>query len=158
MISIDRRDIVVVVQCAATKRNYRMRARDLYNSVLFQWSRVFADEFACDWRILSAKHGLVHPSDVLDPYDCALPDLTREERREWRDNVAHDAEDWIGSRRVVVLAGNLYAEAFNRVAFDAIFPFRGLRGWGKKIAFARNNVLESRAVPVSIQQELRFVA
>jgi hypothetical protein len=47
-------------------------ARELYVSQLFKKASAYA-ELTCDrWYVLSAKHGLVHPDTVIEPYDVRL--------------------------------------------------------------------------------------
>lgn len=43
---------------------------------------------SCDrWLILSAKHGLVHPADVIAPYDETLTTASTKARRAWSARV-----------------------------------------------------------------------
>jgi hypothetical protein len=63
---------VGLVGCAARKLQGPAPARELYVSQLFRKASAYA-EATCDrWYILSAKHGLVHPDTVLEPYDVRL--------------------------------------------------------------------------------------
>jgi len=71
---------VCIVSCTAHKREAPMRAENLYCSELFYRSRRYAQARYDGWLILSAKHGLVKPCDIIDPYDCKLSSLSREER------------------------------------------------------------------------------
>jgi hypothetical protein len=47
-------------------------ARDLYASQLFRKASAYAEAICDRWYILSAKHGLVHPDTVIEPYDMRL--------------------------------------------------------------------------------------
>jgi hypothetical protein len=52
----------------------------MYTSTLFR-GRIEAVESTCDtWFVLSAKHGLLDPSEVIEPYDVALKDLPSDAR------------------------------------------------------------------------------
>ena len=81
-----------LVGCVKKKQGLAVPARDLYVSTLF-WGRRAYVERSCDtWWILSAKHGLVHPLEVLAPYDMTLKDMGRDERRKWSRQVLKDLE------------------------------------------------------------------
>lgn len=72
-----------LVGCVKTKRPGPSPAEDLYDSVLFRGRRRFV-EATCDrWFILSAKHGLVVPNEVLAPYEETLNDKPSSAKRQW---------------------------------------------------------------------------
>jgi hypothetical protein len=48
---------------------------------------------------LSAKHGLVAPRDVLEPYDEWMKDKSRQERRAWSQAVLADLFARVGDVR-----------------------------------------------------------
>jgi len=54
----------------------RRVAKDLYVSTLFFGRRSFVERSCGQWWILSAEHGLVHPDEVLGPYDVTLKDAS----------------------------------------------------------------------------------
>jgi uncharacterized HhH-GPD family protein len=59
----------------------------MYTSTLFR-GRMEAVESSCDiWFVLSAKHGLLDPNDVIEPYDVALKNLPSDARRAWSRKV-----------------------------------------------------------------------
>lgn len=84
--SIARRRIGLV-GCVKEKAPWAAPAKDLYRSTLFLSRRRFVERSCSEWWILSAEHGLVHPDDVLGPYDRALKDAGRPERRAWSARV-----------------------------------------------------------------------
>ena len=59
---------IILIGCGKAKAKKRERAADLYTGSLFAARRRYAEKFRC-WRILSAEYGLVHPSEVIEPYD-----------------------------------------------------------------------------------------
>ena len=77
-------------------------ARDLYTSTLFRGRRNFVEHSCSEWWILSALHGLVDPSEVVAPYDLALKDLGRAERRDWSRRVLTSIDE-----RAAVQPGNV---------------------------------------------------
>lgn len=108
-----------LVSCAAQKLECRAPARELYRSQLFRKSIRHAEATCLDWAILSAKHGLVLPHEVLDPYDLAVTDMSRDERTAWSARVrAQIVSRWGEKRRIQVYAGRPY-----------FGPLAGLRAW-----------------------------
>jgi hypothetical protein len=79
---------VCVVSCTAHKREQPMRAENLYCSDLFYKSRRYAQANHDSWLILSAKYGLLHPSEIIQPYDLNLAALARKERLLLADQVS----------------------------------------------------------------------
>lgn len=62
---------IALVGCGKSKRMACAPAKDLYTGPLFRAGRAYAEE--CDeWRILSAKYGVLDPELVIEPYDKKL--------------------------------------------------------------------------------------
>jgi hypothetical protein len=76
-----------LVGCVKEKRSSMAPACDLYSSALFVGRRRYVESSCDEWWILSALHGLVHPDKVIAPYDLALKNLGRPERRRWSREV-----------------------------------------------------------------------
>ena len=101
---------IVLVACARTKTAGRNPAKDLYTSEWFRDARRVAEQYASDWFILSAKHGLVTPNRALDPYDLSLADQTSEFRARWADSVVHAlGRACPNMDRLSILAGHDYS-------------------------------------------------
>ena len=61
------------------------------------------------WLVLSAKHGVVLPEQVIAAYDTSMNSLTRLERRRWADGVPQSLEHHLsGIKRVCFVAGKDY--------------------------------------------------
>jgi hypothetical protein len=65
---------VTLIQCTNSKRSTNpddvFRARNLYDaSDYFTKMRAWAESHDRPWYILSAKHGLVAPDEIIAPYD-----------------------------------------------------------------------------------------
>lgn len=85
-----------LVGCVKSKLPHPAPARDLYVSALFRGRRAHV-ESSCDrWFILSAKHGLVEPDRVLDPYDETLKAASEARRRRWSSEVLASLERALG--------------------------------------------------------------
>jgi hypothetical protein len=76
-----------LVGCVKTKLPHPAPARDLYASDLFRGRRAYVENTCERWFILSAKHGLVEPDEVLQPYDQTLKDVSVAERQDWAARV-----------------------------------------------------------------------
>jgi len=63
---------LLVIACGARKGPQAAPAADLYRGQLFTAARRAAEADGRPWVILSAKHGLLRPTDVIDPYDATL--------------------------------------------------------------------------------------
>jgi hypothetical protein len=74
-------------------------AKDLYLSSLFLGRRDYVEHSCNEWWILSALHGVVGPDDVLEPYDLALNDFSRAEKREWSAKVLQAIDLRVSPRR-----------------------------------------------------------
>jgi hypothetical protein len=104
---------IVLVGCVKMKADVALRAEELYVSPLFKRRRTFAER-AQQWFILSALHGLVEPSQVLEPYDMALAAQSRSYRQVWGRGVVEALRDRVGSvsgRTIDIHAGSAYADA-----------------------------------------------
>ncbi|WDS38345.1 hypothetical protein W2_gp035c [Caulobacter phage W2] len=130
-----------LIACSSTKAATPCAAKDLYDGHLFRLAREYVEAIGAPWRILSAKHGLVHPDTFLAPYDQSLNTSTVAERNEWAHAVAGQLADegLIGEDcpPVVFLAGVNYRTRLceliaDRATFSA--PMVGL-GIGEQKAW-----------------------
>lgn len=119
---------VILISCAATKLDHPAPAADLYTSPLFVKARSYAEGSGHPWFVLSARHGLVEPTTVLEPYDLKLADLTPGERSAWADRVTRALflRGFGGWGVFEVHAGDSYARplknALAPIALDFIEP------------------------------------
>lgn len=100
---------IVLVACGKAKASEPSPAAELYTGQLTQARIAWARHFYQLDGILSAKHGLLEPAEVVAPYDLTLYQLPMVERRAWARATAAEIEDrWSGRPRVVLLAGEPY--------------------------------------------------
>jgi hypothetical protein len=59
----------IVIPCCGKKLKIASKAKDMYLSILFKKSKSLAENCGCDWFILSAGYGLVHPEQIIQPYN-----------------------------------------------------------------------------------------
>jgi hypothetical protein len=74
---------ICLIACASSKVPVAAPARELYSSALFRKSRALAESRFDKWFILSAKHGLVFPDQILEPYNQTLNGMPPDERQQW---------------------------------------------------------------------------
>lgn len=128
---------VALVSCVKAKQASPARAGDLYTSPLFRAFRAFALAHADAWYILSAKHGLLAPDQVVAPYDRSLPAMPKRDRVAWVERVQQRLLDVLPpGAEVAVLAGVRYREGlvpFLRArGFAVTVPLEGL-GMGQQL-------------------------
>ena len=78
---------VGLISCVSMKQNRVADASELYISPLFKKSKEYATKRLDKFFILSAKHGLLKPTDKIHPYDMTLNTMHKEERIEWAEKV-----------------------------------------------------------------------
>ena len=103
--------IIYLLSCVGQKRATPIHARDLYTSPWFRKARTYADGTGQPWFILSAQYGLVHPDEMIAPYDLTLNTMPVADRRRWASKVLTQLEPHLnGIRSVTFLAGRRYRE------------------------------------------------
>lgn len=85
-----------LVGCVKTKWIHPAPAQDLYISTLFKGRRKYVENSCDRWFVLSAKHGLVNPSEVIEPYDVALTEKSNTYRVDWSRQVVKQIQDELG--------------------------------------------------------------
>jgi hypothetical protein len=120
-----------LLSCVSKKRPNAVEAKDLYTSALFVKSRKFVEQHCDTWFILSAKYGLIEPTDVIEPYEETLNKKSRRERAEWADRVwAVLCQRIKPNDRITILAGERYRESLIPLMTDygckVDIPMKGL--------------------------------
>lgn len=176
---------VALVGCGKTKLRSAAPAKDLYTGPLFRMARAYAERTCDAWAILSAKHFLVMPDEVIEPYDLRLEDLDVDYLRQWtwtvnwrlyerfkhlwklvrgpeekcvmEDGHVITHQPVVGLKGVefMFLAGEAYAACL-KGPFDRIYPASfPLRGLG--VGERLKFLKDSLASPAAVQCEL-FIA
>ena len=80
---------VAIITCGADKQNKKCKAKDMYKGSLFVASRKYVESvYGSNYCILSAKYNLLHPDDVIEPYDMFLGKFKKEEKQKWWNKTA----------------------------------------------------------------------
>ena len=98
----------------------------------FRKARTYADGTGQPWFILSAQYGLVHPDEMIAPYDLTLNTMPVVERRRWASRVLTQLEPHLnGIKSVTFLAGRRYREflepSLRSRGLVVSIPMEGLR-------------------------------
>ena len=102
---------VYLVSCVSQKRVTPSPAKDLYTSPLFRKARAYVERTGDLWFVLSAQYGLVHPDEVIEPYDLTLNTMEVSGRRRWAGRVLTQLEPHLdGVGTVTFMAGQRYRE------------------------------------------------
>ena len=124
--------VTYLVSCVSKKLDHSSPARDLYISEWFRRARAYIEKRSGCWFILSAKFGLVSPTELLAPYDETLKDKSAAERLAWSDTVrAQLNSQLLPARHIVIFAGIVYRRHLiddpRRRAETVEIPLEGLR-------------------------------
>jgi len=104
---------VGLVGCVKTKRDSALPAKDLYVSGLFVGRRRFVERSCDSWWVLSAKHGILSPGQMIEPYDLALERMPARSRYQWSLSVLESLDvqvELIAGDVVEVHAGSAYRD------------------------------------------------
>lgn len=111
---------VGLIACCKQKLDHAAPAQDLYTSPFFRLSKQWITYgHRCEeWGILSAKHGLVLPDQVVEPYDACLSDFSKEKKDRWASMVhAQLLEQWPEQVIWLVLMGGEYKRAVSKMKY-----------------------------------------
>ena len=145
------RKTVCLVGCSKEKLAQAAPAKDLYCSVLFRLCRNWAERNADAWAILSGKHLLVDPDEVIEPYDRSIRERRPFDQRrplsskDFAQCVYAAVQGWAcrfatptEGPRLVVLAGQDYWQWIDG-HFDMERPLDGL-GIGQRLRWLRQEL------------------
>ena len=113
---------------------------------MFRGRRAYV-QGSCDrWFILSAGHGVLSPSDELEPYDVTLVGAPLAVKREWSRRVLAEIREVIGDLNGVTLeihAGKDYwghglADSLRAAGATVEIPTEGMRQ-GMQLRFYREH-------------------
>jgi hypothetical protein len=105
--------------------------------------RTFAETHADAWYILSAQHGLLHPDQVIGPYERTLKKMSKGERNIWAIRVQTALVSVVPPQaEVLILAGIPYrkgVESFLRdLGCEVKVPMVGLN-FGNQLKWLRGS-------------------
>lgn len=120
-----------LIACSEAKLSYPAPAVELYQGQAFKLAVKASHKADADILILSAKHGVVQPDQILEPYDCSLLRRSSSWRADWAKRTSDQLSKY-KNRPTTILAGKFYAQAV--VGFkNKSTPLAGL-GIGQQLA------------------------
>lgn len=123
---------IVLVSCVSKKQSISLPAEDLYISEWFHKAALYARLIGDKWFILSAKYGLLHPDQIIEPYNVTLKSISKYQRVIWARRVLQDLNPLLSKDdSVVILAGHIYREyleePLRQMGCQISIPMQGLR-------------------------------
>ncbi len=115
---------IVLIGCCGKKRTTPCAAKDLYLSPLFKKSVAWAERFGLSWAVLSAKHGLVWPKDVVVPYNLSMRGMSSADKLGWKHLVMRQLQPYRQYYSFIVLAGKEYCTWTS--GYQAELPMNGM--------------------------------
>ena len=82
---------ILLISCGKSKRDASSPAGELYTGGLFRAAAAHAEALGHPWAILSARHGLLLPGQLVEPYEHRL---RADEAEGWAGRVAGQIQVW----------------------------------------------------------------
>lgn len=124
---------VLLVGCVKTQLDGPAPAEELFVSPLFRCRRRYAEASGCPWFVLSSRHGVLRPDDVVGPYDLPLARQPVAYRRAWGAGAVRRLDSELGGLAGVTLevhAGAAHVEPLREplsaAGAELLTPLRGL--------------------------------
>lgn len=130
---------IYLLSCVSKKKEGIHRAEDLYISAWFRLAKKYIKSVMDEsdtWYIMSAKHGLVRPEELLESYDMYIMSMSIPERKEWAMDILSKLDE--GDREVVFIAGKNYYKYLVPFINKCIFPLAG-KGIGQQLKWLKEN-------------------
>ena len=129
----------VLIACSKSKGTHRDIARNMYVSALYRKSVLTAEGWGIPFSVLSAKYGLLGPTDEIEPYDLTLKGKPQSFKAEWASRVTKQILEQFGStRNLIVLAGDDYLKplltSLQASTQNYLAPMKGL-SLGNRLSF-----------------------
>lgn len=136
---------ITLVSCVGEKQKKACAAKDLYQSAWFVKAREYVESKNCNWYIISAKHGLIHRDEIVEPYNQTLNEMNSNECRKWASAVFGQILKMLpNGGNIRFFAGDRYRKylipLLENAGYKTEIPLQGL-GIGKQLAWfdAQNN-------------------
>jgi cytoplasmic iron level regulating protein YaaA (DUF328/UPF0246 family) len=105
---------IALIACSASKTTKRTCAKDLYTGNLFRKAKAYAETRCDGFFILSALHGLLSPTQEIEPYDQTMAQMNRHSRDAWAQHVVSSIIWNVPRSTITLLAGNAYCEPIHQ--------------------------------------------
>jgi hypothetical protein len=138
---------IALVSCVGQKKSKPSPAFELYQSAWFRkCDRYVASQNYAYKFVVSAKHGLISESQVVEPYEQTLNDMPSDARKAWAESVFSQVlEQFPDGADIDIYAGNRYREylapLLTNAGYRVFVPLAGL-GIGKQLAWFDSKNIE----------------
>lgn len=124
--------VLVITECTKKKAGYnaftKRVAEEMYQGRLFKWVKRYCHAMRFDYVIISAKYGLIFPSEVVEGYEKVL--RTREDVEMIKPQIEQRLKSIVNNYdKIVVIAGQKYRSALGTLWDDRFVAVRS-RGYG----------------------------
>lgn len=149
---------IVLISCAVKKAGFSCAAKDMYMGSYFKNSLIYAKSLKPDKIfILSAKHGVISPNDIIEPYNVMLIKsigfnkssettvLSKDELRAWHLKVFADLQTLtdVENDLFVFIAGNAYTNYIRGKLKNIEEPLKGLKFGPRRSKLIKLNKLNN---------------
>tara|TARA_R100000152_G_C6779379_1_gene210950 strand:+ start:867 stop:1280 length:414 start_codon:yes stop_codon:yes gene_type:complete len=117
--------MIGIIGCGSKKQIKKCRAEDMYLGSFFKMSTSIVKKTTERYFILSAKYGVLNPSDIIEPYELKITDLKTEQYRRWIFQNSKRLQQLINKNETIYsLASDRYNNALYQ--FNVYAPMTGL--------------------------------
>lgn len=130
---------IALISCTKVKQTYPCVAENMYSpSTLFRKARDYVSKKGyVRWFVLSARYGLLNPTDIIRPYDVTLKDMSKDEVIEWSRCVS-DKINFVWLKEVHFYSGERYRKflipMLEERNIKCVVPLKGM-GIGQQLRF-----------------------
>lgn len=103
--------VLIITSCSKKKLNYPAIAANLYQGTLFKKVKKFAKIINADFKIISAKHGLIDSQDKIEPYDQEIENIS--DIRKLRKTVEKLQDILSFYDKIIIIMGKKYRKIFS---------------------------------------------
>lgn len=135
---------IVLISCVSKKLDVKAQACELYISPLFRLNWAYANQLAPDAIfVLSAKYGLIQPSQEIEPYDMTLNAMSSRDKKKWAERVLAQLSQRVDIKQdhFIFLAGQNYRRYLVPALSSYEIPMNGL-SIGKQLQYLMRHVHE----------------
>ena len=135
----------IFIACIKTKAEQCCAAKEMYKGALFISTYKYAESLNGKIWILSAKYGLLHPNDVIAPYNKTLVGASKMECKKWAYKVYRQMVDKQidFKEEAVFLCGTNYRKYLITKFKKASAPLAHM-GIGRQLKFYKENSLNEK--------------
>ena len=122
--------IAVIVACSKQKLDHKAPASELYQGDMFKKSKLIAIKLQADFYILSAKHGLITGSKIIEPYETVIQ--TKKDKDRLRLNLDGEIlENLALYGKVIIIMGQKYKDVLEPFFKNNYYILRTSTGLGE---------------------------